>query len=171
MRFRLAIAAGCALLTAPPIIAARLKCSRDTVKVGVTCVDRYEASVWSIPPDSTTLIKQVQKGRATLAHLTGGGATQLGIGSTINYPCGNTGNGCKDLIYAVSLAGVPPSANITWFQAQQACGNSGKRLLTNAEWQMAAAGTPDGAPCVVQAKTLDKCSPRGLVATGRRGVR
>ena len=36
-----------------------------------------------------------------------------------------------------------PSANLTWFQAQQACGNAGKRLLANAEWQMAAAGTPD----------------------------
>jgi formylglycine-generating enzyme required for sulfatase activity len=36
-----------------------------------------------------------------------------------------------------------PSASTTWFQAQQAAGNSGKRLLTNAEWQMAAAGTPD----------------------------
>src|SRR5262249_45280602 len=41
------------------------------------------------------------------------------------------------------LAGVKPSVNITWFQAQQACMNAGKRLLTNAEWQGAAAGTPD----------------------------
>ncbi|MCI0454842.1 MAG: SUMF1/EgtB/PvdO family nonheme iron enzyme, partial [Candidatus Dadabacteria bacterium] len=31
----------------------------------------------------------------------------------------------------------------TWFQAQQACLNVGKRLPTNAEWQGAAAGTPD----------------------------
>ena len=38
---------------------------------------------------------------------------------------------------------VTPSSFITWFQAQQACANAGKRLLTNAEWQMAAAGTPD----------------------------
>jgi len=38
---------------------------------------------------------------------------------------------------------VHPSACITWFQANQACLLSGKRLLTNREWQGAAAGTPD----------------------------
>jgi formylglycine-generating enzyme required for sulfatase activity len=38
---------------------------------------------------------------------------------------------------------VSPATNVTWFQAQQACALSGKRLLTNAEWQMAASGTPD----------------------------
>src|SRR5262245_24682924 len=45
--------------------------------------------------------------------------------------------------HARSVAGVLPSALITWFEAAQACRNAGKRLLTNAEWQMAAAGTPD----------------------------
>lgn len=30
---------------------------------------------------------------------------------------------------------------MSWFVAQQAALNSGKRLLTNAEWQGAAAGT------------------------------
>ncbi|MBI3797233.1 MAG: SUMF1/EgtB/PvdO family nonheme iron enzyme [Deltaproteobacteria bacterium] len=43
----------------------------------------------------------------------------------------------------MSIAGVKPSANLTWFQAQQACANAGKRLLRNGEWQVAAAGTPD----------------------------
>ncbi len=47
------------------------------------------------------------------------------------------------MIFAQSVAGVTPSRFITWFQAQQACANVGKRLPTNAEWQMAAAGTPD----------------------------
>src|SRR5262249_21957192 len=46
-------------------------------------------------------------------------------------------------VYAVSIPGVPPSACITWFQANQACLLSGKRLLTNREWQGAAASTPD----------------------------
>jgi formylglycine-generating enzyme required for sulfatase activity len=32
---------------------------------------------------------------------------------------------------------------MTWWQAQQALANSGKRLPTSAEWQMAVAGTPD----------------------------
>jgi len=38
---------------------------------------------------------------------------------------------------------VLPSGCITWFQANQACLLSGKRLLTNREWQGAAASTPD----------------------------
>jgi formylglycine-generating enzyme required for sulfatase activity len=46
-------------------------------------------------------------------------------------------------VYALSIPGVQPSACITWFQANQACLLSGKRLLTNREWQGAAASTPD----------------------------
>jgi formylglycine-generating enzyme required for sulfatase activity len=46
----------------------------------------------------------------------------------------------------VSVPGVTPSANVTWFQAQEACANAGKRLPTNAEWQIAATGTPDPGP-------------------------
>jgi len=47
------------------------------------------------------------------------------------------------MIFARSVAEVTPSADITWFQTQEACANVGKRLLRNGEWQMAAAGTPD----------------------------
>src|SRR5256885_10575002 len=35
----------------------------------------------------------------------------------------------------------------TYFQAQQALANSGKRLPTNAEWQAAVAGTPHSSAC------------------------
>lgn len=97
-------------------------CAADAVPVGDLCVDKYEASVWSNPPG-------------------GPPAMQYGIGNT-GYPCALTGDDCLG-IYAASLQGVTPSVAITWFQAQQACANVGKRLLTNAEWQMAAAGTPD----------------------------
>jgi hypothetical protein len=92
------------------------------VKVGPLCVDKYEASVWSVFD---------------------GTGTQYGAASD-NYPgtFPNTGNWTVPL-YAVSRAGVLPSRFITYFQALQACALSGKRLLTNAEWQMAAAGTPD----------------------------
>ena len=71
------------------------------------------------------------------------GATLRGQ-SGFDYPpaCPDTGNGCKT-DYAVSIAGVQPSAYITWFQAQAACRNAGKRLATNAAWQAAALGTPD----------------------------
>jgi formylglycine-generating enzyme required for sulfatase activity len=89
------------------------------VRVGNVCIDVYEASVWSGPT----------------------GGTQYGVLSG-NYPCNANGNDCTT-IYARSVAGVLPSRFITWFQAAQACRNAGKRLLTNGEWQMAAAGTPD----------------------------
>jgi formylglycine-generating enzyme required for sulfatase activity len=124
-------------------------CPPDAVQVGPTCVDRYEASVWSIPAAKTKLIAKVKAGHATLADLTNGGATQLGAASTSScsgseygpdFPV--TGNWTAPL-YAVSIPDVLPSACLTWFQAEQAGALSGKRLLTNQEWQRAAAGTPD----------------------------
>jgi formylglycine-generating enzyme required for sulfatase activity len=92
------------------------------VRVGPLCVDKYEASVWS-NPDGT--------------------GTQYPAASP-RYPATFpvTGNWTEPL-YAVSKRGVAPATFLSWFQAQQACALSGKRLLTNAEWQMAAAGTPD----------------------------
>ena len=95
------------------------------VKVGPICIDKYEASVWSSPT----------------------GGTQFGTTSD-DYPCNDNGQNCTN-IYARSVPGVKPSAFITWFQAQQALANSGKRLPTNAEWQMAVAGTPDSTACNV----------------------
>lgn len=93
------------------------------VKVGPICVDRYEASVWS-QPDGTG-IGYPLPGKARFPD---------------TFP--ETGNWTVPL-YAVSKPNAGPTTFITWFQAQQACALSGKRLLTNAEWQMAAAGTPD----------------------------
>src|SRR5262245_35043289 len=122
-------------------LAAKATCPTDGIQVGTVCVDKYEASVWEIPASNAALIKKVQKGTATFTDLTAGG-TQRGAGGADNYPCDDNGNDC-DIIYAVSIAGVKPSTGPTWFQAQQACMNAGKRLLTNAEWQGAAAGTPD----------------------------
>jgi len=52
-------------------------------------------------------------------------------------------NGNDTTAVAGSKPGVDPLASITWFQAQQACSNAGKRLCTNGEWQNAVAGTPD----------------------------
>jgi formylglycine-generating enzyme required for sulfatase activity len=95
------------------------------VEVGPTCIDKYEASVWSSPT----------------------GGTQYGTTGD-NYPCSDDGQDC-DNIYARSVPGVIPSRFITWFQAQQALANSGKRLPSNAEWQAAVAGTPDSQACNV----------------------
>src|SRR5215831_21423474 len=92
------------------------------VRVGPLCVDKYEASVWSLPGGNGNRYPQ----------------------SDPRYPdtFPNNGNWTRPL-FAASVKGVSPSVFLTWFQAQQACAASGKRLLTNAEWQMAAAGTPD----------------------------
>ena len=143
------------LATVLPTQAITLRCPADSVKVGNTCVDTYEASLWQIDPANTTLVRKVQTGRVTLADLQAGGAIPLSLSACIamdvftNFPrSGNWtavpgSNPPSPGFYAVSAAGVQPSRCITWFQANQACLLSGKRLLTNREWQGAAAGTPD----------------------------
>ena len=91
-------------------------CPGDMVQIGQTCVDKYEASVWDA----------------------------IDGGSSANSSaCSENGSDCKDVIYAQSRVGVLPAVSFTWFQAQVACHNSGKRLITNAEWQIAALGTVD----------------------------
>src|SRR5437899_105283 len=80
------------------------------------------------PSPTTTnasLVKRIQLGRATAADLMAGGATQLGTASDDYAPCTDNGQNCANDIYAVSLPSVLPSAFITWFQAQEACANSG----------------------------------------------
>jgi hypothetical protein len=99
------------------------------VNVGPFCVDRYEASIWDAPT----------------------GGNQI----TGPIPCNRDGQNCTN-IYARSVPGVEPRADISWFQAQQALANSGKRLPTNAEWQMAVAGTPDGGSCNVSSGGLQR---------------
>jgi len=125
------------------------KCPADAVVSGTVCMDKYEASVWRVPNPTGAnkgLVKKIQAGTATAGALTAGGAAELGVVGADYAPCTDRAQtGCED-IYAVSLPGVVPSAYITWFQAQQACKNAGKRLPTNAEWQTAVAGTPDPGP-------------------------
>jgi formylglycine-generating enzyme required for sulfatase activity len=112
-------------------------------------MDRYEASVWRVPNPATTnanLVSKIRLGSAELVDLTAGGATQLGTASDNYAPCTSNGQSCADDIYAVSLPALIPAANISWFQAQEACANAGKRLPTSAEWQVGANGTPDAGP-------------------------
>lgn len=145
--------AGVAAFGTPPATAGTLriitKCPPDAVLVGQTCVDKYEASVWQIPTTNTGLINRVQRGKATLAELTAGGATQISPASTsacigTEYPLSFPASGNWTApVYAASIPGVLPSTCTTWFQAEQACALSRKRLLNNQEWQRAAAGTPD----------------------------
>ena len=118
-------------------------CLPDSVKVGPACIDKYEASVWRT--QNATVIQKIQLGTVTGADLTAAGAVQLGLtsGDLDANGCPVTGNGCVD-VYAVSIPGVLPAQFISWFQAAAAARNAGKRLPTNAEWQAAALGTPDG---------------------------
>jgi hypothetical protein len=161
----LASAAG----AAGPPVRPPMTCPVDAVVSGATCMDKYEASVWRVPNPTTAnkaLVAKIQGGTATAAALRAGGATLLGLTPGDYAPCGASGQNCADDIYAASLPGVIPSASITWFQAQQACKNAGKRLPTNAEWQAAAAGTPDPGP---DNGTTD-CNTRGgnVMLTGSR---
>src|SRR5262245_55117255 len=108
-------------LTAPAG-AATLKCPPDSVKVGPTCIDKYEASVWSIPSSARTLLRRVERGQATLAELSAVGAVQLGCDyapySLQPYPPQFPADGNwqpepgssppSPGVYALSIAGVPP---------------------------------------------------------------
>ena len=145
-------------------------CPKDSVRSGSLCIDKYEASVWRVPDPTGAnkgLVRKIRQGRATVANLTTGGATQLGTaGDDYGAGCPDTGNGCGD-VYAVSIPGVTPSTFLTWFQAAAAARNAGKRLPSNAEWQAAARGTPDGAPCIVNAFAKGPTGTAGCVSDVR----
>lgn len=112
------------------------------VRVGPVCIDRYEASIW----DARS------------------GGNQLDA-AEVTALCPVTGQDCKDKIFARSVAGATPATGISWFQAQQALANSGKRLPSNAEWQMAVSGTPDHpGPCNTDAGLFDGPDPAGSSA-------
>jgi formylglycine-generating enzyme required for sulfatase activity len=140
------------------------RCPPDAVRVGPVCIDRYEASVWRIPPGST-ILPLVPRGLVRLEDLTAAGATRVGeipTGTCTGTEYGETfplsGNWTEP-VYPLSLPGVLPSTCLTWFQAEQACRLAGKRLLTNAEWQAAAAGTPDPGAADDESTTCATKSP------------
>lgn len=89
-------------------------------------VDRYESSVNSLPDGSG-------------AWLFGGDGANGSLprngqwGRTLTTPPA----------YAVSVTGRRPSSWLNWFQASEACGASGKRLLSTEEWFAASNGTED----------------------------
>jgi len=139
-----------AVLPPPP---PPVTCAADSVQTapGQPCVDKYEATVWSIPPAQTALIQKVKDGIATLGDLMGGGATQ--VSETLGPPTYNCSPSFPGTfpsdghytapLYAVSIPGVKPTACIKAYQAAVACQLSDKRLLTGAEWLAAGAGTVD----------------------------
>jgi formylglycine-generating enzyme required for sulfatase activity len=160
VRFASLVSSSLVLGLVAPAALAGSACPPDSARVGTVCVDRYEASIWRIPVSNKGLLKKVQQGKATVDDLETGGATLVRFyGGTPGDPPDYATNfpGSGDWVpvpgsnppspgfYALSLPGVQP-ALATWYQAQQACALAGKRLLTNEEWQRAAAGTPDPGP-------------------------
>ncbi len=110
-------------------------CPDDMAQVGDFCVDKYEAIV----VDETFYNGGACNGSCEEDD------TCFGTNGGDNYPPTFPDNGNWTVrLYACSVPDEIPSRSMTWFQAAQACANSGKHLITNAEWQAAAAGTPDG---------------------------
>jgi len=160
---------------AVPARAGTGKCSPDSAPVGPVCVDKYEASVWTLPTTSPSLVKKVQAGKATLEDLMRAGATQLGCAgppySETPFPESFPDDGnWTEPAYAISIPGVLPTTCASWFQAEQACRLSGKRLLTNQEWQAAAASTPDpGTDDAMSDCNIGRPFAQALTPTGSRG--
>ena len=117
------------------------RCPADMVQVGgsAMCIDVYEATLFASPACA---------------------GTRFGAGSLDDYPAGfpdnvesiSCGGLCEGVevvpatteVYACSVGGVFPSANLTWFQAKRACENAGKRLCLPADRIVACRG-PTGA--------------------------
>ena len=87
-------------------------------------IDRYEASIWD---------KEDGTGKQ--------------YGSMMDdYPSSFPKNGqviSSKPLYALSVRSVIPSRFVTWFQANEACRASGKKLPSGSEWLSAARGTLD----------------------------
>ena len=60
-----------------PVMAAA--CASDSVQSGTVCMDKYESSVWYVPPSENGLISKIRSGRASLANLTSASALGAGV--------------------------------------------------------------------------------------------
>lgn len=101
-------------------------CPTDMTQVGDFCIDTFEATLFDAA--------------------TGGNRIANRLGDANGY-CLPNGSDCTGIFARSDAATVPHGGEdggangVTWFQAAQACANVGKRLPSNAEWQMAAVGT------------------------------
>ena len=101
----------------------------EMVKTGTFWIDRYEISV----------VNPVMYASGSC----NGTGTVYGV-SGDDFPATFPDSGSFSApLHACSVKAAMPSAAMTWFQAAVACELAGKRLCTNAEWQVAALGTPD----------------------------
>lgn len=113
----------------------------DVVRVGdgasAFWIDRYEATVWTgrdgLLPGMTGVTRFNSPGDFDAVAFPPNGQWRSGWTNT------------PPPMFALSVGGgrFTPARYITWFQAQEACRASGKRLPTGEEWLTAAQGTPD----------------------------
>jgi len=109
----------------------------EMVKVGDFWIDRYES-----------LVVDAKAWNGGKCDGVGGTSYGIAIKKTDDFPASFPDSGDWTVpLYACSKHHVNASANMTWFQAQQACALAGKHLCTNGEWQAAASGTPDSTVC------------------------
>jgi formylglycine-generating enzyme required for sulfatase activity len=73
-------------------------------------------------------------------------------------------------LFALSRAAVLPSVAITWFQANEVCRASGKRLPAGDEWLAAASGTVDTAANCLIAGTAARASSATGACTSAWGA-
>ncbi|MFO0761077.1 MAG: SUMF1/EgtB/PvdO family nonheme iron enzyme [Byssovorax sp.] len=119
----------------PNLVPGEILCVKggdEIVKVGAGAsafwIDRYEASVWSMPDGSGTRFFKDSDNDGNI----------LGL-----LPKNGQWAGTAPPAFAVSKKGVIPSRHMTWFQASTLCRASGKRLPQRDEWLEAARGTID----------------------------
>jgi hypothetical protein len=144
-------------------------CPSGMVESGSTCIDQYEASIWTdLKPQCVNLIKHGANLPPSCFVFP---AKEIAIdGAAI--PCDLNGGGCKT-IFALSLFNVIPANQVNYFIAAAACRNSGKRLPTNAEWRAAALGTPDpdkNSPCNLDSPTIAKTGSHPLCISDVRAL-
>lgn len=111
----------------------------EVVKVGRGAssfwIDRYESSVWDRADTSGS---QMFDGRDSTSEYFPKNGQWRRPGSGPEIAALSTAPA-----HAWSVRSVQPATLITWYQAMEACANSGKRLPTGEEWLRAAQGTDD----------------------------
>lgn len=131
----------------------------EVVRVGTGAsafwIDRHEASVWEGPDGTGTRYSGVGVGVYPASRFPANGQWTAPL-FALSTPSSPT-------------VGIVPSVNITWFQAQEACRASGKRLPTGDEWLSGARGTPDPEMTLGDGRE-GRCRTNvaGLGETGRR---
>jgi len=113
----------------------------DTYTTGQTLSATMMDNIKNAVNDSNTRLTTVESGKGTCAgnpDVTGDTMVRVGSVCVDKYEASISGG------VARSLPNVAPAAGVNYFQAADACVKAHKRLLTNAEWQMAATGTPLG---------------------------